>query len=111
MKRAGLASVNPGDPRLIALAEQGATAAEAASIAAEAAAKGKPFAWAIAALQGRRAEAAAIALAPATPAPSATVPSADADKTRVMLDAQRLTDEDKAKIREQARQLREAMRP
>lgn len=64
MRRAGLAETNPGDPRLLALLEQGATEAEFAGIAAEAVAKGKGWAWVLAVLQARRAEAAAIRLAP-----------------------------------------------
>lgn len=64
MKRAGLQAVNPGDPRLIALCEQGATQGEFEGIAAEAVAGGKGFAWVLTVLQKRRAEAADIALAP-----------------------------------------------
>jgi hypothetical protein len=64
MRRAGIAAVNPGDPRLLTLLEQGATEAEFAGLAAEAAAKGKGFAWVLAALAARRTEAAAISLAP-----------------------------------------------
>lgn len=64
MRQAGMQAVNPGDPRLLALLEQGATEAEFAGIAAEAVDKGKGFAWVLAVLQSRRAEAAEIALAP-----------------------------------------------
>lgn len=64
MRKAGLQATNPGDPRLIALCEQGATDDEFAGLAAEAVEKGKGFAWVLVALQARRAEAAAIALAP-----------------------------------------------
>lgn len=72
MRRAGLPAVNPGDPRLLELLRQGATEAEFAGLAAEAAAKGKGFAWVLVALQSRRTEASAIALAPpaATTTPS-----------------------------------------
>ncbi len=64
MRKAGMAATNPGDPRLIALCAQGATLEEFAGMAAEAVAKGKGFAWTLVAIQSRRAEAAAIALAP-----------------------------------------------
>jgi len=64
MRKAGMSATNPGDPRLIALCEQGATVEEFAGLAAEAVSKGKGFAWALATLQARRAEAHAIALAP-----------------------------------------------
>lgn len=75
MRQAGLQQTNPGDPRLLALLEQGATEAEFAGLAAEAAGKGKGWAWVLAVLQARRAEAAAIALAPPAPPPATTVPS------------------------------------
>ena len=72
MREAGLAQVNPGDPRLTALLEQGATLDELAGMAAEAAAHKPPkgFAWVLKALENRRAEAHALALAPpAAPQP------------------------------------------
>ena len=72
MKAAGLAAVNPGDPRLLALIEQGATTAEFEGLAAEAAGKGKGFAWVLAVLAGRRQEASAIALAPISTTPTET---------------------------------------
>ncbi|HYC00370.1 MAG TPA: hypothetical protein VEA35_18965 [Ramlibacter sp.] len=68
MRQAGLQGTNPGDPRLLALLEQGATPAEFAGIAAEAVAKGKGWAWVLTVLPARRAEAASIALAPPAPA-------------------------------------------
>ncbi len=64
MRKAGMQAVNPGDPRLLALLAQGATPEELAGVAADAVAKGKGFAWALKALEGRRADAQAIALAP-----------------------------------------------
>lgn len=69
MRQAGLQQTNPGDPRLLALLEQGATEAEFSGLAAEAARGGKGFAWVLVALQNRRAEAAAIALSPPTAKP------------------------------------------
>ena len=83
--------VNPGDPRLLALLEQGATQAELASVAEEGAKRGKGFAWALATLVGRRSDAAAIALA--APPPS-TVASAEPVKTAALLAemAQRASD-------------------
>ena len=71
MRQAGLSAVNPGDPRLLALLTQGATPEELASVAADAVSKGKGFAWALKALEGRRADALAISLAPRA---SITVP-------------------------------------
>lgn len=64
MRAAGMAATNPGDPRLIALCAQGATIEEFSGMAAEAVAKGKGFAWTLVALESRRAQAAAIELAP-----------------------------------------------
>lgn len=64
MRSAGMADVNPGDPRLLALLEQGASADELRGVAADAVTRGKGFAWALKALEGRRSDAAAIALAP-----------------------------------------------
>lgn len=64
MRQAGLQDTNPGDPRLLALLGQGATLEEFAGIAAEAVQKRRGFAWVLTVLQSRRAEAAAIALAP-----------------------------------------------
>lgn len=67
MRAAGLSATNPGDPRLLALIEQGATEEEFAGIAAEAAAGGKGWAWVLKVLQARRADAAALVLAPKEP--------------------------------------------
>jgi hypothetical protein len=71
MRQAGLQSTNPGDPRLLALLDQGATEAEFTGIAAEAVAGGKGWAWALAVVQARRSDAARIALASATSSASA----------------------------------------
>lgn len=64
MRAAGLSQTNPGDPRLLELLRQGATEAELVGLAAEAAGKGKGFAWALVTLAARRREAAEISLAP-----------------------------------------------
>ena len=81
MRSAGMADTNPGDPRLIALVDQGATLEEFQGAAADAVAKKKGFAWALAALAGKRADAATIALTPAV-----TKPVNDgADKTAAYL--------------------------
>lgn len=64
MREAGLADTNPGDPRLLALLQQGATVEELRGVAVDAVRRGAGWAWALKALQGRRADAAAIALAP-----------------------------------------------
>lgn len=65
MRQAGFPDVNPGDPRLLALLAQGATEAEFAGLAAEAVRKSKGWGWLLAALEGRRSDAAAIATRPA----------------------------------------------
>jgi len=73
LKAAGMASVNPGDPRLLALIGQGATDAEFIGAGQEAVDKGKGFAWMLAALAGKRQDAATLKLAPAAKAaPSPT---------------------------------------
>lgn len=77
MKAAGLQAVNPGDPRLLELIRQGATTAEFEGLAAEAADKGKGFAWVLTVLQARRKEAGEIALSPKADVRSTTVPSAE----------------------------------
>jgi uncharacterized protein YdaU (DUF1376 family) len=81
MRQAGLQGVNPGDPRLLALLAQGATVPELAGLAAEAVERSKGWAWVLATAQGRRADAAAISLAPAAAAAPAIDPTAWA-KTR-----------------------------
>ena len=70
MRQAGVTSVNPGDPRLLTLIEQGATLEEFEGIAAEAVEKQKGWGWILAVLPARRAEAAQIRLV--APAPAAT---------------------------------------
>lgn len=59
VRKAGLASVNPADPRFAALIKAGCTDEELAQVAAEAAAKGKGWAWFLATVKGRREDAAA----------------------------------------------------
>ena len=92
LRAAGISSVNPGDPRLLALLAQGATEEEFVSLADDAKAKGAGFAWLLAALVGRRAEAAAIVLAAAPVAKvdqsAKTVPSSAADATAALLRAE-----------------------
>ena len=58
MRKGGFASTNPSDPRLHALLEAGATNEELAATASEAAARGKGWAWVLATVSGRRADAA-----------------------------------------------------
>lgn len=65
MQQAGFRQTNPGDPRLAELLRQGATEAEFVDLAREAITKRKGWPWLLVALQNRRAEAAAIRLAPA----------------------------------------------
>lgn len=69
-QQAGLTACNPGDPRLLALIDQGATEAEFVDVAREAVAGGKGWAWVLKVVEARRADAARIALAPAPAAPA-----------------------------------------
>ena len=94
MRAAGLAATNPGDPRLAALLDQGATVDELAGLAAEAVGKGKGFAWVLATLQGRRSDAAAIALAPA--ASSGPSPPSRSTGALARMEADRMTPEQQA---------------
>ncbi|KQM72960.1 hypothetical protein [Xylophilus sp. Leaf220] len=57
MRQAGMASVNPSDPRLLQALASGITVAELSACAADAVQDGKPFGWAIAAAVGRRRDA------------------------------------------------------
>ncbi len=111
MRRAGLTATNPGDPRLLALLEQGATEGEFIGLAAEAVAKAKGWAWVLHVLQARRAEAAAIALAPPTPERKSGSAAPSAEETRVALDAQRMTDEDRAASKEARDRVMATLRP
>lgn len=92
MRQAGLQAVNPGDPRLQALLDQGITDAEFVGVAAEAVGGGKGWAWVLTVVQRRRADAAAISIAPGGPpqqrgpaAPNVTVPSVAAERTQALL--------------------------
>jgi hypothetical protein len=92
MRQAGLAAVNPGDPRLLALIAQGITEAEFVGVAGEAVVGGKGWAWVLHVVAARRNEAAAIAVAPGGPppqrgpaAPNTTVPSSAAERTQALL--------------------------
>lgn len=58
MKAVGMAGVNPSNPKLTALLEAGITVDELVAAAADAVAKGKPFAYALASAEGRRRDAA-----------------------------------------------------
>lgn len=69
MRRVGLSQTNPGDPRLAALLEGGATVAEFVSVAQEAAAAKPPkgWAWVLTVVRNRRNEAAEIGRDPTPP--------------------------------------------
>lgn len=58
LRQSGVASVNPSNPKLIALLAAGLTEDELADLAAEPSSKGKGFAWLLAAAEGRRRDAA-----------------------------------------------------
>ena len=64
MRAKGMADTNPGDPRLLDLIRQGATVEEFEGAAAEAVKRSKGFAYALAALVGKRSDAASTKLAP-----------------------------------------------
>lgn len=64
LRKAGVASVNPSHPKLLALLAAGLTADELAGIAAEPNAKGKGFAWILATAEGRRRDAASVTALP-----------------------------------------------
>lgn len=87
MKAAGLQAVNPSHPKLLALLEAGLTVDELEHAAGEAVAKGKGFAYALAAAEGRRRD----AQTPALPdRASVTVPGPTGpDPTLVRLQAER----------------------
>lgn len=74
MKAAGLQGVNPSHPKLLALLQAGITPDELAEAAADAAGKGKPFAYALATAEGRRRDAAVQPL-PDKPGPTVPGPS------------------------------------
>jgi hypothetical protein len=111
MKQAGLSATNPGDPRLLALLEQGATEAEFAGIAAEAVAKAKGWAWVLHVLQARRSEAAAIALAPPTPDRKSGAATPSAEQTKAALDSQRMTDAERVASKEARDRVMATLRP
>ena len=69
IRAAGFASPEVGDARLLALVLQGATEAEFTDAAKAATKAGKGWGWLLSRVEGRRADAAAIALAPAVTAP------------------------------------------
>ena len=118
LKRAG---INPmqfslDDPRFVALVEQGATPEEFEAIGREAVAKAikVPFPWVLTVLQSRRAEAAAITLAPiAKPQSAITTPSRAADETQEYLREQfkPLTPEQKARADEARKRAMQAVTP
>ncbi|RST54121.1 DUF1376 domain-containing protein [Variovorax sp. DXTD-1] len=76
MKRAGMADANPGHPELLALLDAGITVDELASAAADTAASGKGFVYALRTAAGRRRDAAKVGALPgAAPGrPPATEP-------------------------------------
>lgn len=63
MRQAGIADVNPGHPRLLALLQAGATEAEFVGFAPAAIAKGSGFAWVLGAVEGERSRAASTSAA------------------------------------------------
>lgn len=70
LRSAGIAQVNPSNPRLLKLIESGLAEGELADLAMEPGSKGKGFNWLLAAAEGRRRDAAAMgALPPARASP------------------------------------------
>ena len=72
MKQAGLQSVNPSNPKLIALLAAGITIAELVDAASHAMQNQKPFAYALATAEGRRRDAATAPLPEARASPDET---------------------------------------
>jgi hypothetical protein len=73
LKRAGVTQVNPSNPKLLALLAQGVTDDEFADLAGEPGSKGKGFNWLLAAVAGRRRDAAVVSdLPPARASPART---------------------------------------
>ena len=85
MKAKGLADVNPGHPLLLQLIAQGATVPEFEGAALDAAQRGKGFAYAMAALQGRRNDAATVKLDGPAQKPEAPAVSPQIEATRRLL--------------------------
>ena len=65
MRESGIAAVNPGDPRLLALIDAGVTEVECRAAAADAAKAGKGFGYVLGIIKGRRDDAAKLAGLPA----------------------------------------------
>ena len=87
MKAAGLAAVNPAHPKLTALLQAGITDDELVAAAADAAQRGKGFAYALAAAEGQRRDA---ATGPLPERAGITVPGPSGpDPTLVRLEADR----------------------
>ncbi|WPB58616.1 hypothetical protein [Xylophilus sp. GOD-11R] len=82
MKQAGLQAVNPSHPQLAALLGAGITLDELTVAAAEAAEKGKPFAYALATAEGRRRDAAVAPLPAAGVRPAKAQPKSFAQQER-----------------------------
>jgi uncharacterized protein YdaU (DUF1376 family) len=64
MRQAGVLGVNPSHPRLLALLAAGVTPQEIGELAREPVARGKGMVWVLAAVEGRRRDAAAVATLP-----------------------------------------------
>jgi len=111
LKRGGMdpATFNTSDPRIAALAEQGATEEEVEAVAREAVSKGRGLGWVAATVKGRRADAAAITLAPA---PQSVQASRDVERTQEWLreHSRELTPEEKAKADEARRRAMAAVK-
>lgn len=95
MRTAGIADVNPGHPRLLALLDAGATEAEFVGFASSAIAKGAGFAWILGAVEGERKRAASGAEKlhrgplPIAPQQVAANAAASADETAKLLRKER----------------------
>jgi hypothetical protein len=81
LRQAGVASVNPSNPKLLALIDAGMTEDELADLASEHGSQGKGFAWLLAAAEGRRRDASTI-----RPLPRAS-PGALADRNKAAAEA------------------------
>jgi hypothetical protein len=103
-----LSAVNPGDPRLLALIDQGATVEEFTGLAAEAVSKGKWFPWVLHVLAARREEAANLKLAPV--AESGPNPDIAASEARRKREAEHANASQSPEAHEARRRAMEALR-
>ncbi len=92
-RRAKFLTGLPGDARLLALLEQGATEDEFVGVGTEATSRGKSWAWLLTVVENRRSDAARIVL---KPPPGITTASDAAERTLQLIRGQQLSPEEYA---------------